>query len=176
MTKIPHIAVLFAFAGATALAQQVLVLTNGDQIHGRYAGGSSDTVRFVDERGNEHRFRIDEIQSMIFNSQPPPESSANRSNEPPPEPAPSYDDPDDRSGQWTQSAVIPAGTEIVVRTIDRIETRSADPHRHYLASIDRDVSDANGQILIPRGSSAHLIVDDAGNGDIALDLRSVRVN
>ena len=62
------------------------MLTNGDQIHGRYAGGSSDTVRFVDERGNEHRFRINEIQSMIFNNQPPPESSAYRSNEPPPPP------------------------------------------------------------------------------------------
>ena len=72
--------------------------------------------------------------------------------------------------------MIPAGTEILVRTIDTIDVRRPDPRQHFLASIDRDVLDSNGMLAVSRGSSAHLIARDVDNGEISIDLRSVSVN
>ncbi len=74
---------------------------------------------------------------------------------------------------WQRHTTIAPGSEIVVRTIDSIRSSAADPKRHFLASIDRDVMDERGNVAIPRGASAHLIVAAAGNGQVAIDLRSV---
>jgi len=88
-----------------------------------------------------------------------------------------YADTDvDPTAGWSRPAVIPAGTEIVVRTIDPIHMRRPDPRQHFLASVEQDVVDADGRVVIPRGSPAHLIVHEVASGDIALDLRSVSVN
>jgi hypothetical protein len=54
--------------------------------------------------------------------------------------------------------------------------RRPDPRQHFLASVEQDVLDADGRVVIPRGSPTHLIVHQVGGGDIALDLRSVSVN
>ena len=77
---------------------------------------------------------------------------------------------------WNRASTIPAGTEMLVRTIDHIDGRRPDPRQHFLASVERDVLDSNGRVAIPRGALAHLIAHDVGNGEIAIDLRSVNVN
>jgi hypothetical protein len=63
--------------------------------------------------------------------------------------------------------MVPAGVEIEVRTIDPIEAREPEPHRMFLASIDRDARDASGRAVIPKGAPAHLIVRDVSGGKIA---------
>ncbi len=177
MTNIHRITLLL-LVGVAGFAQQVLVLNSGTRLEGRFDGGNADTIRFIDEHGNRHKFNISEIQSLILN----PESIAN------PDPHGSgaeptafvervYADEDTASNaEWSRSAMIPAGTEIVVRTIDPIEVRQPDPRRHFLASIEQDVRDSDGNVAIPRGSLAHLIVHEVGEGEIAVDLRSVSVN
>jgi hypothetical protein len=42
--------------------------------------------------------------------------------------------------------------------------------------VDRDVRDGSGNVAIPRGSSAELIVRDTGSRNLTLDLESVNVN
>jgi hypothetical protein len=42
--------------------------------------------------------------------------------------------------------------------------------------VNQDVTDASGNVAIPRGSSAELIVRKASNKDLTLDLESVTVN
>jgi hypothetical protein len=170
-------AILLVTSAAAGLSQQVLILNSGTQIRGRYDGGSADSVSFIDEHGARHRFNIAQIQSLVFNGGPrPPETSYGG---PPPSSFADrgYSDTDaEPAGGWRRAGEIPAGAEIVVRTIDPIEARSADARRRYLATVDRDVVDASGNIVIPRNSRAHLVVTDAGNGEIAIDLRSANVN
>jgi hypothetical protein len=164
MAKIQHLTLLLLIAGNLALAQQVVVLNNGTRLQGRYDGGNADTLLFIDEHGSRHKFNIAEIQSLMFNT-------------PPPFAEPGYADTDVApSAGWSRGAVLPAGAEVVVRTIDPIDTRQPDSRRHYLASIERDVLDSNGKVVIPRGSLAHLIVHSVGGGEVAVDLRSVSVN
>ena len=75
-----------------------------------------------------------------------------------------------------QSDRVPAGTEITVRTTDKIDARHPSDSRIYTGVVDRDVRDNSGSVVIPRGSNAELIMRDASENDIVVDLESVEVN
>jgi hypothetical protein len=72
--------------------------------------------------------------------------------------------------------VLPPGTEIAVRTDERIDSRDVVEGQTFRAEIADDVRDTNGSIAIPRGSDARLITRRLeGNGDITLDIQSLSV-
>jgi hypothetical protein len=68
---------------------------------------------------------------------------------------------------------VPAGTTIVVRTNDAIDLSSTADGRIYTGVVDQDVRDTNGNVFIPRGADAELIVRDVGNDERAVDLESI---
>ncbi len=184
MPKIYRAAILLLIAGSLAFAQQVLLLNSGTQLQGRYAGGKANTIEFIDQQGARHKIDISQIQSLVFSGPlpPPMPSAATPVSYDPNAATPSFaergyvdGDVEPKAG-WSRSLTLPAGTEISVRTIDSIDVRRPDPRQHFLASIERDVLDSDGRVAIPRGSSARLIAHDVGNGEIAIDLRSVSVN
>jgi hypothetical protein len=176
MSKIYRAAVLLMIAGSLAFSQQVLLLTTGTQLQGRYDGGDAKTIKFIDLQGGKHKVNISLIQSLVF-SGPLPTSFPAPTTVPATLLERGYADSDlEPSAGWSRTSAIPAGTEILVRTIDSIDVRRPDPKQHFLASIERDVLDSQGRVAMPRGSAAHLIAHDVGNGDIAIDLRSVSVN
>jgi hypothetical protein len=187
MHKISRAAVLLMMAGSLAFSQQVLLLTTGTQLQGRYDGGDANTIKFIDQQGGKHKFNISLIQSLVFSgplptSTPPPATVQTEYSSYSPSAAPTlvergYVDSDvEPKAGWSRTSSIPPSTEITIRTIDPIDVRRPDPRQHLLASIDRDVLDSDGRVAIPRGAAAHLIAHDVGNGDIAIDLRSVSVN
>jgi hypothetical protein len=186
MVKIYRASILLLIAGSLAFAQQVLMLTTGTQLQGRYVGGNENTVKFLDQQGSVHKINISQIQSLTFSGPLPTPaavpSAYSYSSYAPPATAPgfaerAYVDSDvEPAGGWNRTSTIPAATEIQVRNIDAIDVRRPDPRQHFLASIERDVLDSNGVVAIPRGASAHLIARDVGNGEIAINLRSVSVN
>jgi hypothetical protein len=77
---------------------------------------------------------------------------------------------------YAQADRIPAGAEIVVRTNESIDAKHPSDSRIYNAVVDRDVQDRSGRVVIPRGSDAELIMRDASDSDIVIDLESVNVN
>lgn len=77
---------------------------------------------------------------------------------------------------YAQSNAVPAGTAIDVRTNEAIDAKNTSDGRIFTGVVDRDVLDANGNIAIPRGSNAELIVRDTSGRDLALDLESVSVS
>ncbi len=104
-------------------------------------------------------------QQPPYQNQPQP---VYRSDNPPPDNAPVS-----QNGSY---AVLPVNTQIAVRTADAIHTSGGAAGRTYAATIDQDVADSNGNIVIPRGSPAILVVRDMGEHQIVLDLQSVSVN
>ena len=80
------------------------------------------------------------------------------------------------SSLWAQSDRVPAGTEIVVRTNDTIDTKHPSDSRIYTAVVDRDVRDRSGRVVVPRGANAELIARDSGDNEVVLDLEAVEVN
>ena len=77
---------------------------------------------------------------------------------------------------FAQSDRVPAGTEVTVRTNERIDGNSPSDYRVYTATVDRDVTNRDGRVLIPRGSQTELILRDADANDVVLDLESITVN
>jgi hypothetical protein len=153
-------AVLLLGAFSLAPAQEILVMTSGVQIQGRYAGGGIDTVNFVDSEGHHGTYDTYDIREVIF-SLTKPRGYSDTNVEP--------------AVGWVRYRMLPAGTEISVRTIDSIDTENPPPDQYFLATIDRDVTDATGNVIIPKGASAHLIARPVGDGDFAIDLRSVNI-
>src|SRR6185295_17621414 len=77
---------------------------------------------------------------------------------------------------WAQIDTVPTGTEVTVRTNEKIEAKSANQGRIYNAVVDREVRDGSGNVVIPRGADAELIVRSASNHDLQLDIESINVN
>lgn len=73
------------------------------------------------------------------------------------------------------AATLQTGTTIVIRTNERISAKNSNG-RVFSGIVDQDVVDGAGNVGIPRGSNAELIVRSASNRDLALDLESVTVN
>jgi hypothetical protein len=77
---------------------------------------------------------------------------------------------------YAQVDRVPAGTEIVVRTNETVDAKHPTDSRIYSAVVDQDVTDRSGRVVIPRRSEANLIMRDASDSEIVLDLESVMVN
>ena len=77
---------------------------------------------------------------------------------------------------FAQSDRVPAGTEITVRTNESIDGNSPSDYRVYTATVERDVTNRDGRVLIPRGSQTELILRDADANNVVLDLESITVN
>ena len=71
---------------------------------------------------------------------------------------------------------VPAGSEITVRTIDTIDAKHPSDSRIYRATVERDVVDRSGRVVIPRGAEAELIMRDADNDTVIVDLESVSLD
>lgn len=72
--------------------------------------------------------------------------------------------------------VIPPGVSVPVRSDAPIDVSHWDRGRIYPAHVARDVMARDGDVAIPRGSEAELIVRQLGPGQYTLDLESVTVN
>jgi hypothetical protein len=70
---------------------------------------------------------------------------------------------------------IEPGTLVPVRTNQYISSARADG-RIFTGSVSRDVMGSNGALAIPQGSEVELIVRNAENRDLVLDLESVMIN
>jgi hypothetical protein len=76
--------------------------------------------------------------------------------------------------RWNGVARIDPGTTITVRTNEPIDTSRTD-YRVYTATVDRGVRADNGDLAIPSGATAELIVRSARDNDLILDLESVTI-
>lgn len=80
------------------------------------------------------------------------------------------------AGALAQSGTLEPGTSIPVRTNETIDVRNSSDGRVFTGVVDRDVLDRNGNVAIPRGSNAELMVRNTGRRDLSVDLDSVMVN
>ncbi len=74
-----------------------------------------------------------------------------------------------------QTRTIGAGANVAIRTNEKIDAKKSDG-RVFSGSVDQDVTDALGSVVLPKGSSAELVVRQASNRELSLDLESVTVS
>jgi hypothetical protein len=145
-----------------------LTLRDGTVFYGRFVGGTDQRIIFQDDSGARRRFDIDQIRTLDFGDRGPGDRNS------------AYRQDDRRyNNDW---AVIPAGTRVSVRTDARIDSSNARAGATFPATVVEDVLDRSGNMVIPRGSQATLIVREVteggtlSSGNFVLDLDSVRVN
>jgi hypothetical protein len=76
---------------------------------------------------------------------------------------------------FARADTIVPGTQISIQPDSPIDVRQADRGRIYTGHVARDVYARNGDLAIPRGAEAELIVRQTGPRDLALDLESITV-
>jgi hypothetical protein len=193
--RLLHLAIVLTLA--TAGFADTITMKDGRVLHGTYLGGSPRQVRM--EVGNQiQNLDVTDIVRIEFghpDAPPPPPADTDRpvmrrdepvvrpddNAVPPAPPAAPADTAAPEPGDM--GITLPAGTNLVVRTIDGIDSQNTRPGQTFAGSLDEPVLDANGQQLIPRGADVVLKLVDAqesgtftGRAALTLSLRSVKVN
>jgi hypothetical protein len=87
------------------------------------------------------------------------------------------------SAVTTKTYELAAGSEISIRTNEAINSETAAEGQTFDAQVTRDAKDANGDVVIPRGARATVVIRSASKGgrikgasDLVLDLQSVAIS
>lgn len=174
---------------------QTITLRDGRQVTGKIVNADDHDLTFRERDGDMRHFNFRDVQSINFNQVQDYDRGGNyrdpayQAPPPPPPPPPgpgayappsyppqaAYRDRDASNRNGPGYMTVPAGADVSIRTNEGIDAHDAAEGRSYSAQVARDVVDTNGNIVIPRGSEARLVVRNVGN-KIALDLQSVDVN
>jgi hypothetical protein len=137
-----------------------LVMRDGTRLQGTVVSIEARTITFRHADGVSRRHTTTQVRSLEF-------VSAERVN------------PRAVRGRQLEA---PAGTELVVRTVEIIDSRNSRPDQIFSAIVEQDVMDGSGRVLIPQRSSAQLIIRQmtsggaTGNPEMMLDLESITVD
>ncbi len=166
-----------AVLGCLSLAAfaDTLVMKDGSRHAGTLVSATSRTITFK-EGTRLHRYPRSSVQSLELGpstSEGTVESGG----------APAVRSRD-AAGTATSArqVVIPAGTEVSVRNNETIDSSNANVGQKFSGMIAEDVSGSNGQVAIPKGSNADLVIRSTSAGgitsapELTLDLASVEVH
>ncbi|MCU1232518.1 MAG: hypothetical protein JWP63_485 [Candidatus Solibacter sp.] len=167
-------------AGAIASTTPAEITVNLD------AGGSR-TILMKDVRRVDYGETASAATTAVNPAAPAPAPSSQPKPVPPPRPLPepTHEEHYHPAAEAVRSRtrVLPAGTELPVRNEETIDSGKAVEGQTYAAEIANDVRDADGEVLIPRGSNAQLVIKSAtkggrfrGTSDLILDLVSVSID
>jgi hypothetical protein len=190
--RLIHLAI--ALALATAGFADTVTLRSGRVIHGTYLGGTARQLR-VDTGDRVENLDVGEVVRIEFGDlapAPAPARDASSEDRPrlrrvQPDSQPTILRPDDdpppaQAPPPRASFELPAGTNLVVRMIDGVDSETNRVGQTFAASMDEPVI-LNGDTVIPRGADVVVkLVDSkesgklAGRAELTLDLMSVKVN
>jgi hypothetical protein len=136
-------------------ANDTVTLRNGKVYSGKFTG--ADPVAFKDNMGILYEFPQKDVESLVL-------SRAGIAPAPP-----------------AGAKVIPTGTEIHIRSDEKIDSDNASPGQRFAAEVVDAVDDLSGGVAIPANSKAKLlIVSESGGGAgspyMYLDLDTVSIS
>ena len=167
-----------AVAPASAdLPHATVVMRDGTRLNGKVASSSPSEITLNLDGGGSRTLAMKDVRRVDYGD---PAAVASGT----PADTPSHEDHHhaDRAAIRSKTLVLPAGTEVPVRCEETIDSKTAVESQTYAAEIARDVKDAAGEVVLPAGANATLVIKSASKGgkfrgasDLVLDLRSVSV-
>ena len=161
-------------------------LRDGTSVSGKILSSSASDVQIAGDDNVTRTLPMTQVRSIVYD-----DSGAATSGTPPAAPA-APAEPEPRHAEHyhpRESAVttkrfeLPAGAEIAVRTEETIDSGKSVEGQTFAAEITGDVRDEAGDVVIPRGSNAQIVIVSASKGghvrgasDLVLDLASVAVD
>ena len=182
MRKLSLLAILAILPAGLFAAR--LTLRNGSVVEGDLVSATTNRIVFRDANGVRHTYNTSDVENLDFNnfnsrrndsvSRDRNDSVSRDRND-----SVSGDRLDTRGSAW---ATLPAGSQISVRTDQAINADTASTGTTYPATVSSDIIGDNGQVVVPRGARANLVVQqikEGGtftSGNLVLDLDSIDVN
>jgi hypothetical protein len=184
-----------AGAEPAGAAHAFVHLKDGSKVAGTIVASSRTDMVVAGDDGIERKIPMTQIKSVEYGEiqqAAPPKRSVKE------EPAqgqqrtrrqtaqqtaqPSAPAPPPASTVTTRTYELPAGSDVSVRTNEAIDSGTATEGQAFDAQVTRDARDANGDVVIPRGSRAQVVIKSASKGgrfrgasDLVLDLQSVSI-
>jgi hypothetical protein len=188
---------------AWAASGDTIITRTGDSYSGQFLGAKSGTIPFTDTSGIGYTFPLRDVQSLVFT---PTNDTVTLRNGKVYSGKFTGDDPlvfKDNLGILYDfprkdveslvlstaevveaqappqgAKVIPTGTEIHIRTNEKIDSENASPGQRFSAEVVDAVTDLGGNVAIPAHSPAKLLIlsesgGGAGSPYLYLDLDSV---
>ena len=165
------------FMAAVGVRADSLELKNGSLIKGKYMGGTQTSVSFQ-VGSSQQSYDVADIRSLRFDSDA---ESAPTSIPPKRLTAPSPTESEEVA-KSPSTVTIPAGTQIMVRTIDPIDSTRSKPGDRFQASLEQALM-IDGNVVIPKGADVYGRLREsketgtfAGRSELKLELTGIVVN
>ncbi|HVO61468.1 MAG TPA: hypothetical protein VMT53_11070 [Terriglobales bacterium] len=152
---------------AMSLATDTITMKDGTKHTGTFLGATSRLITFREGK-TVHHYKAASLQSIDFGSGDAGTATAENSGQ-------------TASAARRKEVSIPAGTEIAVLTNQAIDSKGANEGQTFPADVAEDVKNDAGQVVIPKGSPAELVIRKVSSGgvtsnaELSLDLQSLKV-
>jgi hypothetical protein len=187
-TRSISLASLLTLAIAMPVWSDTIVLRDGRTLSGTLTAANRNTISFQDRAGRRSRYLVRDVDSVQFGDGPynsgnygrPENGGRDNHGYGNNQDSRNQDNRNQDSRDYGQSrmerVVLPVGTEVGVRTNERIDSRDVVEGQTFSAQIEGDIRDTDGSVAIPRGSDVRLVTRRVeNNGDITLDVDSITV-
>lgn len=145
-----------------------LTMKDGTRHNGKFLGATSTLITFREGK-TVHHYKAANVQSVDFGTGEVSTAAATDSQGA------------ERNAARRQEVSLPAGTEIAVLTDQAIDSKGANEGQTFPADVADNVTNTAGQVVIPKGSPAELVIRKVASGgvtsnaEMTLDLQSVKV-
>jgi len=183
MARFPRLVLALAAVGLLlgSLQADTLRLKDGQVLHGRYMGGTRNNISFqVDGQGEPADYPVSQVSSITFGAPAAAAASAppRRSLEARPPTtlhAPNLSTSTDR-------ITVPAGTRLLVRMIDGVDSDKNRVGERFRASLQENLV-VEGRIVAPKGTDVYGRLSEAreagrlaGRSELKLELTDMVLN
>ena len=173
-----------ASPASTAAGPRATVhLADGSKVPGVIVASNQSEMVVAGDDGIERKIPLDKVKSVDYGTRASapanPPATARKELVPTQAPATAAAPPPP-AAPTTKTNTLAAGSEVSIRTNETIDSGTAQEGQVFDAQVTRDIKDADGDLVIPRGSRANLVIRSASKGgkfkgqsDLVLDLASV---
>ena len=163
-----------------------VLMRDGTTLTGTVTATSASQITLAGDDNTTHTVQMSQVKSIEYDDAGAAQTSATQTGATPTRRASAS--PHEHHYHPTQAEihtktyVLPVGTQVSVRSEDTINSATAVEGQTYAAEVTDDVLDADGDVVIPHGSNAQIVIRSASKGgrfhgtsDLVLDLQSVSV-
>ncbi|HVA94348.1 MAG TPA: hypothetical protein VNI36_05530 [Candidatus Dormibacteraeota bacterium] len=175
---------------AVSASADTLQMKDGRVIQGKFLGGTQASVQF-ENHGKIELYDVNDVISLTFTRMPPSAASPTAAQQPPPEAPPaSYPEatpsapPSEQANynEGTTSVTVPAGTDLLVRMIDSVDSDQNHVGDRFRASLEQDFV-VDGVVVAPKGADVYGRLAEAreaghfqGKSQLKLELTDLLIN
>jgi hypothetical protein len=161
---------------SVSASADTLQMKDGRVIQGRFLGGTQASVQF-EANGKIDLYDVDQVISITFTGAPTPSSAMQTAS-----PTPASDALAANTSRRGPGMTVPAGTSLLVRMIDSVDSDKNHVGDRFRASLEQDLT-VEGVVVAPRGADVYGRLAEAkesghfeGKSQLKLELTDILIN